>query len=70
MYTLLAICLVLHPMRIDESVHSQLREKFQDKMLRMQKGLVFIACTYVHVLILLLHGYSVARIHCADIFAL
>ncbi|XP_022317816.2 eukaryotic translation initiation factor 3 subunit L-like [Crassostrea virginica] len=38
MYTLLAICLVLHPMRIDESVHSQLREKFQDKMLRMQKG--------------------------------
>ena len=40
MYTLLAICLVLHPMRIDESVHSQLREKFQDKMLRMQKGYV------------------------------
>ncbi|XP_041363691.1 eukaryotic translation initiation factor 3 subunit L-like [Gigantopelta aegis] len=38
MYTLLAICLVLHPMRIDESVHSQLREKFADKMLRMQKG--------------------------------
>ncbi|XP_060079974.1 eukaryotic translation initiation factor 3 subunit L-like isoform X1 [Ylistrum balloti] len=38
MYTLLAICLVLHPMRIDESVHSQLREKFADKTLRMQKG--------------------------------
>jgi len=38
MYTLLAICLVLHPMRIDESVHSQLREKFGDRMLRMQKG--------------------------------
>ncbi|XP_067671380.1 eukaryotic translation initiation factor 3 subunit L-like isoform X1 [Haliotis asinina] len=38
MYTLLAICLVLHPMRIDESVHSQLREKFADKMLRLQKG--------------------------------
>jgi translation initiation factor 3 subunit L len=38
MYTLLALCLVLHPMRIDESVHSQLREKFADKMLRMQKG--------------------------------
>jgi translation initiation factor 3 subunit L len=38
MYTLLAVCLVLHPMRIDESVHSQLREKFADKMLRMQKG--------------------------------
>jgi len=38
MYTLLAICLVLHPMRIDESVHSQLREKFADRMLRMGKG--------------------------------
>jgi len=38
MYTLLAMCLVLHPMRIDETVHSQLREKFADKMLRMQKG--------------------------------
>lgn len=38
MYTLLAMALVLHPMRIDESVHSQLREKFADRMLRMQKG--------------------------------
>ncbi|XP_050393965.1 eukaryotic translation initiation factor 3 subunit L isoform X2 [Patella vulgata] len=38
MYTLLSICLTLHPMRIDESVHSQLREKCADKMLRMQKG--------------------------------
>ncbi|XP_002736781.1 eukaryotic translation initiation factor 3 subunit L [Saccoglossus kowalevskii] len=38
MYTLLTICLTLHPMRIDESVHSQLREKCGDKMLRMQKG--------------------------------
>ncbi|XP_023929975.1 eukaryotic translation initiation factor 3 subunit L-like [Lingula anatina] len=38
MYTLLAICLVLHPMRIDESVHTQLREKFGDRMLKMQKG--------------------------------
>lgn len=38
MYTLLAICLVLHPMRIDESVHSHLREKYADKQLRMQKG--------------------------------
>lgn len=38
MYTLLAICLVLHPIRIDESVHSQLREKFADKMLKMSKG--------------------------------
>ncbi|GFO02337.1 eukaryotic translation initiation factor 3 subunit l [Plakobranchus ocellatus] len=38
MYTLLSMCLVLYPMRIDESVHSHLREKYQDKMNRMQKG--------------------------------
>lgn len=38
MYGLLAICLVLHPMRIDESVHYQLTEKFGDRMYRMQKG--------------------------------
>lgn len=38
MYTLLSMCLVLHPMRIDESVHSHLREKYQEKMNRMQKG--------------------------------
>lgn len=38
MYTLLAICLVLHPMRIDESVHSQLKEKYGDKMIRLQKA--------------------------------
>ena len=37
MYTLLGMCLVLHPMRIDETVHAQLREKHGDKMLRMQK---------------------------------
>lgn len=48
MYTVLAICLVLHPMRIDESVHSQLREKYGDRMLRMQKGemLEFEQCFY------------------------
>jgi len=38
MHTLLAICLVLHPMCIDESVESQLREQYTDKMLKMQKG--------------------------------
>jgi len=38
MHTLLAICLVLHPMCIDESVESQLREQYIDKMLKMQKG--------------------------------
>ncbi|KAK2171576.1 hypothetical protein NP493_1041g01018 [Ridgeia piscesae] len=38
MYTLLAICLTLHPMRIDESVASVLREKsYSEKMIKMQK---------------------------------
>jgi hypothetical protein len=33
MYTLLAICLVLHPQRIDESLHSMLKEKnYAEKM--------------------------------------
>lgn len=39
MYTLLAICLVLHPQRIDESLHSTLKEKqYADKMNKMQQG--------------------------------
>jgi len=38
MYTLLCMCIVLCPQRIDESVNQQLREKFADKMLKMQKG--------------------------------
>ncbi len=39
MYTLLAICLVLHPQRIDESLHSMLKEKsFAEKMNKMQAG--------------------------------
>jgi translation initiation factor 3 subunit L len=38
MYTLLCICLVLCPQRIDESINQQLREKNGDKMLKMQKG--------------------------------
>ncbi|KFM78528.1 Eukaryotic translation initiation factor 3 subunit L, partial [Stegodyphus mimosarum] len=38
MYTLLAICLVLHPQRIDESVLSTLKENYGDKLLRMQRG--------------------------------
>lgn len=38
MYTLLCICLVLCPQRIDESCNQQLREKNLDKMLKMQKG--------------------------------
>ncbi|XP_034259212.1 eukaryotic translation initiation factor 3 subunit L isoform X2 [Pantherophis guttatus] len=38
MHALLAIALAMYPMRIDESIHLQLREKYGDKMLRMQKG--------------------------------
>eukprot|EP00088_Acartia_fossae_P063026 TRINITY_DN765_c0_g1_i1.p1 TRINITY_DN765_c0_g1~~TRINITY_DN765_c0_g1_i1.p1 ORF type:complete len:525 (-),score=172.68 TRINITY_DN765_c0_g1_i1:63-1637(-) len=39
MYMLLAICLVLHPQRIDESLQTTLREKqFADKMNKMQRG--------------------------------
>ena len=36
MYTLLSICLVLHPQRIDESLHSMLKEKnYAEKMNKM-----------------------------------
>jgi len=37
MYALLAICLSLCPYRIDENVHTTVREKYTDKMVRMQK---------------------------------
>ena len=39
MYTLLAICLVLHPQRIDEAIQSTLREKvLAEKMTRMSRN--------------------------------
>lgn len=38
MYNLLAICLILQPQRIDESIQSQLNEKFSEKMNRMARG--------------------------------
>lgn len=40
MYALLAICLTLHPQRIDESILSQLKDKYGDRMNKMQKGCV------------------------------
>lgn len=40
MYTMLAICLALHPICIDETVYSHLREKYGDRMIKMQKGSV------------------------------
>jgi len=38
MYSLLAICLSLCPQRVDENVHTTLREKYNDKIMRMQRG--------------------------------
>lgn len=39
MYHLLAICLVLHPQCVDESIHQVLREKnYHEKMFKMQCG--------------------------------
>ena len=39
MYILLAMCLVLHPKRIDESLHATLKEKnYAEKINRMQAG--------------------------------
>ena len=40
MYALLAIAVSLSPQRIDENVHSVLKEKYADKMARMQRGYV------------------------------
>jgi translation initiation factor 3 subunit L len=37
MFTLLAICLSLHPICIDETVFSHLREKYADRMIKMSK---------------------------------
>jgi translation initiation factor 3 subunit L len=38
MYTLLAIAVSLCPQRIDETVHAVLRDKYVDKMIKMQRG--------------------------------
>ena len=39
MYTMLAVCLVLHPQSIDESINSVLQDrKFAEKISRMQAG--------------------------------
>ena len=38
MFTLLSICYVLHPMKLEEAIQSQLGDKYHDKPLKMQKG--------------------------------
>ncbi|PVU98136.1 hypothetical protein BB559_001775 [Furculomyces boomerangus] len=38
MYALLAMCMALSPSRVDEQIHTQLREKYGDQQNRMQRG--------------------------------
>lgn len=45
---LLAICLVLHPMRIDEGLQAALSEKYGEKIQRMEKGLVLKVKRKIH----------------------
>ena len=43
-YHLLAVCQVLHPQRIDDSVTVQLQEKLADKMMKMNRGCAVPEC--------------------------
>jgi len=54
MYNLLAICLILQPQRIDESIQSQLNEKMSDKMIRMARGWLVIDLENRYLFLLLL----------------
>lgn len=38
MYALIAICVAFHPTRLDDTIHSALREKYGDQLLKMQRG--------------------------------
>ncbi|KAJ6169269.1 hypothetical protein N7497_002112 [Penicillium chrysogenum] len=38
MYALIAICVALHPTRLDDTIHSAVREKYGEQFYRMQKG--------------------------------
>ena len=38
MYALIAICVAFHPTRLDDTIHSALREKFGDQLLKLQRG--------------------------------
>ena len=40
LYHLMTICLTLQPQRIDESIQTQLQDKFGERMNRMANGLV------------------------------
>lgn len=38
MYALIAICVALCPVRLDDTIHASLREKYGDQFTRMQRG--------------------------------
>ncbi|KAI9846774.1 MAG: hypothetical protein M1837_003623 [Sclerophora amabilis] len=38
MYALVAICVAFHPTRLDDTIHTALREKYGDKFARLQRG--------------------------------
>ncbi|KAL2111587.1 hypothetical protein VUR80DRAFT_9797 [Thermomyces stellatus] len=38
MYALIAICVAFHPTRLDDTIHSALREKYGDQLLKLQRG--------------------------------
>ena len=38
MYALIAICVALHPTRLDDTIHSALREKYGEQFIRLQHG--------------------------------
>ena len=38
MYALVAICVAFHPTRLDDTIHGTLREKYGDKLLKLQRG--------------------------------
>ncbi|OAA67077.1 eukaryotic translation initiation factor 3 subunit [Niveomyces insectorum RCEF 264] len=38
MYALIAICVAFHPTRLDDAVHTQIREKYGEQLLKLQRG--------------------------------
>ncbi|MCJ1281275.1 hypothetical protein MMC26_000593 [Xylographa opegraphella] len=38
MYALVAICVAFHPTKLDDTIHTALREKYGDQLVRLQRG--------------------------------
>lgn len=38
MYALIAICVAFHPTRLDDTIHTALREKYGDQLIKLQRG--------------------------------